>query len=289
MPEFVPLRKEAQTTNTAGACERIDIRNRLPTSIAVGVNTGGVGSTLLTQTINWTLNKNYVECNLVSVDVLGVNGTSKLKKILPNTDDISLSTLFPEILTNPNAFTQQFDELALRFNRGGVLVDFGANLVSRFVHWAKVVQLATICPDMPSITLVVPVVGQPQSVADATDLIRVVIGSAGCLPIKHIVVVHNLRYGSFDDRIDGYDALEALEKTQNSNMQIDSFELPCLYSEIWGQIQSLGMSFEDIVALSPRELEQRLQLSLMVCGRGKRFVENWLEDAEKKFKAGLGL
>ena len=264
------------------------VKKCLVGSIFVAIRTGGMGKTTTVQIIEYALSRKNVSFDLVSLDVAEKGASSKLKKVLDQTEDMVFGASMEAISQDPNAALQNFDDLGQRLARGGAIFDFGANIAPVVFGWAKVGEIHEYLAHMPKITLVVPVTAQSQAIDDAIAIIKEARGTISDLPIAKIIVVYNERDGKFGNDIARYADLVAETIAKDDGIEMKSVVLPKLLSEIWNKIQAKNMPFADAIRLSAAELERDLGLPLMQAGRGKKFFRDWLNAAELQFlNAGI--
>jgi hypothetical protein len=169
-------------------------------------------------------------------------------------------------------------------SRGGGLYDFAPNVAARFFQWAAISALSDTYGELPAVTLVVPVIADRYSVAEAIGLITGARKSRGELPVKKVVIVYNEVRGVFSDEVPGHAELKALE-AEHLDFAVASIVLKRLRSEIWGKMQLHEMSFGEALDRSPEELSEKFGLGILKCARGKRFLRTWLEQSIAEFKA----
>lgn len=260
-------------------------RAPFPGSIMVAVRTGGVGKTLLAQVLHYLVFERLgYDLNLVSLDVPDEKSTSKLKKFLPETQDIRFAPSMSELMQDPAVSVGHFDQVAALLARPGHLLDLGANVSPVLFSWSEHAGIDPVYGRLQPITLVVPVVAHSQAIGDAITVIEDARRFAEFLPVNRVIVVYNERDGRFSGEIGGFVKLRAMEAMGGQGF-VCSIRLPRLVSEIWKKVQDRQMSFSDVVRANPHTLGIEFGMTTMAAGRGRRDIMEWLEAAGSAFQA----
>jgi len=261
-------------------------RPEFPGSIFVAVRTGGVGKTLLAQVLQFCLSETFgFDIPMVSLDAADEKSTSKLKKVLPQTQDIRFAPSMSDLMRDPSVSVGHFDQVAALMAKGGHLFDFGANVSPVLFSWVEHSGIGAFYGRLLPITLVVPVVAHAQSIGDAIATIEDAWKFGEYLPVKKIVVVYNGRDGKFGSGLDGFAKLKAMEAMGGRHAAVTSIELPRLLSEVWKPSQDRHLSLFDILNASPQSLSEQFDLTIMAAGRGRRDIKEWLAEAGAAFGA----
>lgn len=264
------------------------LTRRFPSLVFVATFAAATGSTLATQVIENALARENFEFDLYSLESFAIRRNSKLKSVLPRTQDLPFGASFAEAANDPNTSFKRFENILDHMCRSGAVFDFGADVAMSFFVWASLRAEVPLHGKLPPITLVVPVIYDRVSIGAVINLIKDARKSLKILPIAKIIVVHNERQGPFTDFLDTFADLKAMEVDQSHGIVMTSIRLPKINSEVWQRVQSMDIPFAEVLKLHPRDLASLLDLPPLPCARGGRAIKEWLDAAIGNFMfAGL--
>jgi len=260
--------------------------NRFVGSIVVAARSGGKGKTTTAQVIAHQLRSTDISVDIYSLDASTDESVSKLRHVLPETKDLRFGASMKDVVENPAAALDHFDEIGAIMSKGGALFDFGANVAPVFFGWAAVSGLSEIHGEIPPLTLVIPVTASSVSIADAAEIIADARKSIDELPVKKVIVVYNERDGGFSSQVAGYDDLKRLEKGRDANFEITSIVMPLLpkiNATFWNNIEIHEMSYRAVLEMNAEALTKKLDMVGMTAARGKIALKKWLDTVVQAF------
>lgn len=243
-------------------------------AIMVGNRTGGQGKTLISQLIHYGHQLAESPIVPVSADTAEEKEKSKLGSILSGVVELGTGAQMSAVRSNQHSIVQYWDRIGELLMGGNCVIDLGANVLPIVFQWAQERQAGKLLVDK-EIVLVVPVTAQRQSIEDCLGVFQHADRVRHSLPFSRRVVVLNECHGTFGPAETDYKMkrLSALKASGVEFLTITKANV-----EIWEQIETLGLSLEQVVHMSLEESAAKFEINQFAALGALDALQAWVDD-----------
>ncbi|MDI1290796.1 MAG: hypothetical protein PSX37_12710 [bacterium] len=247
--------------------------------------TGGQGKTLICHLTHLGYREAGINLRLAAADTVG-SAASKLGKFFPGqVKELGIGLSLEEIRADGPAAVTYWDQLGKMLLAGGAIIDLGANIAPTVWDWARTRDAGRILRqrNAPPIVLVVPVRPQAQALEDAVALLNRSIELSDALPIASRILVLNELGGRFD----GYGTNEDVEQINllKERHGLLVARMRACKSELWPAIERQYLPFDEILSMTPEEIESRFGLDPFAASGAQMDLVRWVNETLGSFRS----